>query len=86
MKLVDIATVFGRCSLGLLGGSVGGGGKASRKISPFSAVADFRRQILMSKVDPRTERIKNYNDRTFADFKLKKTFGLHSLYKNISAL
>ena len=28
-------------------------------INPFSAGIDFRRQILTSKVDPRTERIKN---------------------------
>ena len=32
---------------------------AGQRFNPFSAETDFRRQILTSKVGPRTERIKN---------------------------
>ena len=69
---------------------------------PYTAVIDFRRQILTSKVDPRTVRVKLFimavdpelrysneverANQDIYDFKLKKPFGLHGFYRNNSAL
>ena len=58
---------------------------------PFSAGIDFRRQILTSKVDPRTENINMYNDRgahnkgiEIRRKELTKTFMVISNWKNTS--
>ena len=58
---------------------------------PFSAEIDFRRQILTSKVDPRTENINMYNDRgphnkgiEMKRKELTKTFMVISNWKNTS--
>ena len=73
-----------------------------RRVNPFSAEIDFRRQILLSEVDSRAEKVKykwsythnigiqmkrKQQAKTFVMISNWKTpFGLHGLYTNISAL
>ena len=60
-------------------------------LNPFGAVTACKRQTLTSsKNGPRSEKNKylqwSYTHNIYDDFKLKKPFGFHGLYTNISAL